>query len=93
MLASTFSAALVGVSAELVRVEADVSHGLPLFTIVGLPDASVRESRDRVRSAIRSAGLEFPPHRITVNLSPADLRKAGSSFDLPIALAVLAAAD
>ena len=91
MLASTFTAALVGVSAELVRVEADVSYGLPGFTIVGLPDASVRESRDRVRSAIRSAGLEFPPHRITVNLAPADLRKAGSSFDLPIALAVLAA--
>ena len=91
MLAFTFTAALVGVAAELVRVEADVSHGLPQFTIVGLPDASVRESRDRVRSAIRSAGLEFPPHRITVNLSPADLRKAGSSFDLPIALAVLAA--
>jgi magnesium chelatase family protein len=91
VLASTFTAALVGVSAELVRVEADVSHGLPCFTIVGLPDASVRESRDRVRSAIRSGGLEFPPHRITVNLSPADLRKAGSSFDLPIALAVLAA--
>ncbi|HTV02950.1 MAG TPA: magnesium chelatase domain-containing protein, partial [Luteitalea sp.] len=91
MLAATFSAALVGVSAELVRVEADVSFGLPAFTIVGLPDASVRESRDRVRSAIRSSGLDFPPHRITVNLSPADLRKAGSSFDLPIALAVLAA--
>ncbi len=91
VLASTFSVALVGVSAELVRVEADVSYGLPGFTIVGLPDASVRESRDRVRSAIRSTGLEFPPHRITVNLSPADLRKAGSSFDLPIALAVLAA--
>jgi magnesium chelatase family protein len=91
VLAFTFTAALVGVAAELVRVEADVSFGLPGFTIVGLPDASVRESRDRVRSAIRSAGLEFPPHRITVNLAPADLRKAGSSFDLPIALAVLAA--
>ncbi len=93
MLASTYTAALVGVAAELVRVEADVAFGLPGFTIVGLPDASVRESRDRVRSAIRSAGLQFPPHRITVNLSPADLRKAGSSFDLPIALAVLAASD
>lgn len=92
MLASTFTTALVGVAAELVRVEADVSFGLPGFTIVGLPDASVRESRDRVRSAIRSAGLEFPPHKITVNLSPADLRKAGSSFDLPIAIALLAAA-
>lgn len=92
MQAFTSTAALVGVTAELVRVEADVSFGLPGFTIVGLPDASVRESRDRVRSAIRSAGLEFPPHRITVNLAPADLRKAGSSFDLPIALTVLAAA-
>lgn len=91
VLASTFTTALVGVTAELVAVEADVSFGLPAFTVVGLPDASVRESRDRVRSAIRSAGLDFPPHKITVNLSPADLRKAGSSFDLPIALAVLAA--
>ena len=91
MLAATFSAALVGVLAELVRVEADVSYGLPVFTIVGLPDASVRESRDRVRSAIRNSGYEFPPHRIIVNLAPADVRKAGSSFDLPIALGVLAA--
>lgn len=91
MLATTFSATLVGITAELVRVEADVSFGLPSFTLVGLPDASVRESRDRIRSAIRNSGLEFPPHRITVNLSPADLRKAGTSFDLPIALAVLAA--
>ena len=60
--------------------------------MVGLPDASVRESRDRVRSAIRNSGFEFPPHRITVNLAPADVRKAGSSFDLPIALGLLAAA-
>ena len=59
--------------------------------MVGLPDASVRESRDRVRSAIRNSGFEFPPHRITVNLAPADMRKAGASFDLPIALGVLAA--
>ena len=59
--------------------------------MVGLPDASVRESRDRVRSAIRNSGFDFPPHRITVNLAPADIRKAGSSFDLPIALGVLAA--
>ena len=73
------------------QVEVDVSFGLPGFTMVGLPDASVRESRDRVRSAIRNSGFEFPPHRITVNLAPADIRKAGSSFDLPIALGVLAA--
>ena len=63
-----------------------------MFTMVGLPDASVRESRDRVRSAIRNSGFEFPPHRITVNLAPADVRKAGAAFDLPIALGVLAAA-
>ena len=64
--------------------------GCPHFTMVGLPDATVRESRDRVRSAIRNSGFEFPPHRITVNLAPADVRKAGSSFDLPIALGLLA---
>src|SRR6476646_7565233 len=63
---------------------------MPMFTMVGLPDTSVRESRDRVRSAIRNSGFEFPPHRITVNLAPADVRKAGSSFDLPIALGLLA---
>ena len=73
------------------QVEVDVSFGIPSFTMVGLPDPSVRESRDRVRSAIRNSGFDFPPHRITVNLAPADLRKAGSSFDLPVALGVLAA--
>lgn len=91
MLAALHSSTLLGIDAELVRVEADVAYGLPGFTLVGLPDVSVRESRDRVRSAIRNSGLEFPPHRITVNLAPADLRKAGTSFDLPIALAILAA--
>ena len=73
------------------QVEVDVSFGLPAFTVVGLPDVSVRESRDRVRSAIRNSGYEFPQHHVTVNLAPADVRKAGSSFDLPIALGVLAA--
>ncbi len=73
------------------HVEVDVSFGMPVFTMVGLPDASVRESRDRVRSAIRNSGFEFPPHRITVNLAPADVRKAGAAFDLPIALGILAA--
>ncbi len=92
MLASLRTAAVFGVDACPVYVEVDVSFGLPGFTMVGLPDASVRESRDRVRSAIRNSGFEFPPHRITVNLAPADVRKAGASFDLPIALGVLAAA-
>ena len=73
------------------HIEVDVSFGLPGFTVVGMPDISVRESRDRVRTAIRNSGFDFPHHRITVNLAPADIRKAGSSFDLPIALAVLAA--
>src|SRR5512139_3148945 len=91
MLASLRTAALYGVDACAVHVEVDVSYGMPMFTMVGLPDASVRESRDRVRSAIRNSGFEFPPHRITVNLAPADVRKAGSSFDLPIALGILAA--
>ena len=90
MLASLRSAAVFGVDAYPVQVEVDVSFGLPHFTMVGLPDATVRESRDRVRSAIRNSGFDFPQHRITVNLAPADVRKAGSSFDLPIALGLLA---
>lgn len=91
MLACFRTAAVFGVEACPVHVEVDVSFGFPSFTMVGLPDASVRESRDRVRSAIRNSGFQFPPHRITVNLAPADVRKAGASFDLPIALGILAA--
>jgi magnesium chelatase family protein len=79
------------VDALPVIVEVDVSIGLPVFTMVGLPDASVRESRDRVKSAIRNCGYPFPGHRVTVNLAPADVRKAGASYDLPIALGILAA--
>ncbi|MET0485441.1 MAG: YifB family Mg chelatase-like AAA ATPase [Candidatus Rokuibacteriota bacterium] len=91
MLARVLSAALRGVEAALVRVEVDVAAGLPAFTIGGLPDSAVRESRERVRTAIRNAGFPFPSDRITVNLAPADLRKEGASFDLPIALGILAA--
>lgn len=91
MLACLRSASLLGVEATPVQIEIDVSFGLPSFTVIGLPDATVRESRDRVRAAIKNSGYEFPPHRITVNLAPADVRKAGSSFDLPIALGLLAA--
>jgi magnesium chelatase family protein len=90
VLATLRSAAVFGVDAYPVHIEVDVSFGLPQFAMVGLPDATVRESRDRVRAAIRNCGFEFPPHRITVNLAPADVRKAGSSFDLPIALGLLA---
>lgn len=92
MLASLRTATVLGVEAVPVHVEVDVSFGLPIFTMVGLPDASVRESRDRVRAAIRNCGFEFPSQRVTVNLAPADVRKAGTAFDLPIALGVLAAA-
>ena len=91
MLACMRTAAVYGIEAFAIQVEVDVSFGLPSFTMVGLPDAGIRESRDRIRSAIRNSGFEFPPHRITVNLSPADVRKEGASFDLPIALGVLAA--
>ena len=91
MLARVFSACLSGIEATLVRVEVDVTHGLPSFATVGLPDAAIRESRDRVRAAIRNSGFEFPQARVTVNLAPADLRKEGVSFDLPIALGLLAA--
>src|SRR3954454_6262402 len=88
-LARTF--ALVGVDAEPVYVEVDIGGGLPSFTIVGLPDTAVRESRERVRSALRNSGFKYPDHRITVNLAPADVRKAGPGFDLTIAAAILAA--
>jgi magnesium chelatase family protein len=88
-IARTF--ALVGVAAEPVHVEVDIGSGLPSFTIVGLPDAAVRESRERVRSALVNSGFKYPQHRITANLAPADLRKAGPGFDLAIAAAVLVA--
>jgi magnesium chelatase family protein len=91
VLATLRSAAVFGVEALPVLVEVDVSNGMPMFTMVGLPDASVRESRDRVRSAIRNSGFPFPGHRVTVNLAPADVRKAGAAYDLPIALGILAA--
>jgi len=91
VLATVLSAAVVGIDATIVQVEVDVSFGLPAFTMVGLPDTSVRESRDRVRTAIRNSGFPFPEHRVTVNLGPADVPKIGASFDLPIALGVLAA--
>jgi magnesium chelatase family protein len=91
VLARVRSAAVFGIDASPLCIEVDISFGLPGLTIVGLPDASVRESRDRIRSAIRNSGFDFPVHRIIVNLAPADVRKAGTSFDLPIALAVLAA--
>lgn len=92
MLATVCSAALLGVDAYLVQVEVDAANGLPCFNIVGLPDAAVKESRDRVKTAVLNSGLDFPSNkRLTANLAPADIRKEGPSFDLPLALGVLAA--
>jgi magnesium chelatase family protein len=91
MLARMRSATVFGIEADDVFVEVDVAPGLPSFTTVGLPDLAVRESRDRVRAAIRNAGLEFPVDRITVNLAPAEVRKVGTAFDLPMALGILSA--
>ena len=91
VLATLLSAALAGIDGRIVRVEVDVSPGLPSFTVVGLPDTSVRESRDRVRTAIRNSEFEFPWQHITINLAPPDVRKEGAAYDLPIALGILAA--
>ncbi|MGB9429271.1 MAG: YifB family Mg chelatase-like AAA ATPase [Gammaproteobacteria bacterium] len=93
MLAKIFSRAQAGVDAPEVTVEAHLSNGLPSFAIVGLPEAAVRESRDRVRSALINSRFDFPARRITVNLAPADLPKEGGRFDLPIALGILAASS
>ncbi len=89
MLAKVRTCAVVGLEGYIVEVEVDISPGLPAFTIVGLPDTAVQEARERVRAAIRNSGCEFPIRRITVNLAPADMRKAGPSYDLPIALGIL----
>ncbi|MCM8710610.1 YifB family Mg chelatase-like AAA ATPase [Clostridium sp. SYSU_GA19001] len=87
------TAAFSGIDGVLVSVEIDITSGLPSFNIVGLPDTSVRESKERVRSAIINSGFDFPVNRITVNLAPADLRKDGSQFDLPIAIGILIATE
>ncbi|HLN05361.1 MAG TPA: magnesium chelatase domain-containing protein, partial [Acidimicrobiales bacterium] len=92
MLASVASATLSGAVGRAVSVEVHVSNGLPGFTIVGLPDAAVREARDRVRAAILSSGLSWPLRRVTVNLAPSGVRKGGAGLDLPIAVGLLAAA-
>ena len=91
MLSKVLSATVIGIDARIVEVQVDASTGLPGTRTLGLPDSAVRESADRVRAAILNSGFEFPPRRITVNMAPADLPKAGSGFDLPAALGVLAA--
>ena len=89
MLAKIMSAALVGLDAYLIDVEVDIAGGLPQFSVVGLPDATVRESRDRVRSALKNTGFHFPSKRITVNLAPAGVKKEGSALDLAIAMRII----
>jgi magnesium chelatase family protein len=93
MLAKCLSGAVVGLEGALVQVEIDISQGLPRFDVVGLPDAAVNEARQRVRAAIRNSGLYFPDKRITANLAPADLKKEGPAYDLPIAVGILAASE
>src|ERR687887_1312173 len=91
MLAKVLSSALLGIDAVTVQVEVDIAQGLPQFATVGLPDGAVKESKDRVKSALKNAGYDFPARRITVNLAPADIRKEGAAFDLPVAVGILAA--
>jgi magnesium chelatase family protein len=92
MLSQVLSASIIGIEAHPVDVEVDItSRGLPHFSMVGLPDAAVKESRDRVRAALKNIGFHFPLKQITVNLAPGDLKKEGSSFDLPIAIGIIAA--
>ncbi|NMD14523.1 MAG: magnesium chelatase, partial [Caldisericales bacterium] len=94
MFSSVQSVTLEGLRPLKLRVEVDITgQALPSFNIVGLPDAAVSEARERVRSAIKNSGFAFPIKRITVNLAPADLKKEGSGFDLPIALGILAASN
>ena len=91
MIVKVLSSTVVGIDAFPVDVEVDLSSGLPQFSTVGLPDAAVKESRDRIKAAMKNSGYRFPENRVTVNLAPADIRKEGTGFDLPIALGILAA--
>jgi len=91
MLAKVLSSALIGIDAILVDVEVDLAPGLPAFATVGLPDGAVKESKDRVRAALKNSGYDFPARRITANLAPADIKKEGAAYDLPISIGILAA--
>ncbi|WP_378955433.1 YifB family Mg chelatase-like AAA ATPase [Pelosinus sp. sgz500959] len=93
MFSQTFGSTTLGLNGVLITVEVDISNGLPALDIVGLPDTAVRESRERVRAAIKNSGFEFPSRRITINLAPADLKKDSSGLDLPIAIGILVASE
>src|SRR3970040_2727665 len=90
-LAKVLSAAVIGLQGELIEVEVDVGSGAVFFIIVGLPDTAVQEAKERVRSAVKNSGCDFPLRRIVVNLAPADIRKEGPSYDLPIAIGIVLA--
>ena len=90
MLSTVLSGAVLGIDAYLVNVETDVASGLPSFAVVGLPQGAVKEGKERVVAALQNSGFQVPPKRITVNLAPADVRKEGSAFDLPVAVGILA---
>lgn len=93
MLTKIFSATTIGLDTHLVEVEVDLAFGLLQFFIVGLPDAAIKESRQRVQTALKNCGIKLPERKITVNLAPADLKKEGTIFDLPIAVGILHAAQ
>ena len=92
MLVKTFGSAVFGINAETITIEADVTKGVKFF-LVGLPDNAVKESQQRIESALRLYGYKWPKHKIIINMAPADIRKEGSSYDLPIAIAVLPASE
>src|SRR5512137_3010704 len=89
MLSKAISFGIHGIDARVIEVEVDIIRGLPNFTIVGLPDSTIRESRERIRSAIENSGYEFPPRNFVVNLAPAGFKKQGANFDLPVAVSIL----
>ncbi len=91
MIVKVMSSTIIGIDSYPVEVEIDISPGLPQFSTVGLPDVVVRESKDRIKAAIKNSGYRFPPTHVTVNLAPADIKKEGTGFDLPIAVGLLAA--
>jgi magnesium chelatase family protein len=93
MLARVLSSAVFGIDAYVVEVEVDIAQGLPAFATVGLPEGAVKESKDRVKAAVKNCGYDFPSRRITVNLAPADIKKEGTAFDLPMAIGILAATE
>ncbi|MBQ2001093.1 MAG: ATP-binding protein, partial [Clostridia bacterium] len=92
MVSKLYSIGVFGIETFTVEVEADISVGIPAFDIVGLPDTAVKESRGRVKSAAKNCGLSFPVSRVTVNLAPADIKKEGAIYDLPVLMSVLSAA-